>query len=198
MSTLCVRLTVSTYRRKVMNILILNGNPDINKSEYESTIGKIREKLIKNNQVNYITVRDVEIKKCIGCLRCWIKTPGYCLLKDDMEKIYQMYMNADLVIFSSPVYCGYTSSILKKLQDRLCPLIHPYSFISEGVLQHEPRYSSYPDYAVLVDDQLDNEEFEILTDLYRKSAISFSSEFAFSKTSSNNIEEIIHEINSYK
>ena len=38
------------------------------------------------------------ITACIGCWNCWLKTPGRCVMKDQMAESYPDYVNSDTVI----------------------------------------------------------------------------------------------------
>lgn len=181
-----------------MKIAILNGNPSKNNLEFERNLKELIEQLSQSNQVYPFDLRTLNIKKCIGCFNCWLSNPGYCVLKDDMDQIYSSYMHVDLILFSSPIHFGFTSSILKRVQDRFCPLIHPHACLKQGEFQHAPRYRKYPSYAVLIDNKLDKQELEILTGIYKKSALSFSSDFLFISEMNRDIEGVVNEINNVK
>lgn len=56
------------------------------------------------------------IKACRACEGCY--KLGRCVIKDDMQQVYQAIDKADIVISSSPVYFYTVTSDLKKLIDR--------------------------------------------------------------------------------
>jgi len=64
-----------------------------------------------------ITLRDKDIKPCDGCRGC--DKTGKCHIKDDMEPIYQKILDADGLIFGSPVYFWSISGQGKVFMDRL-------------------------------------------------------------------------------
>jgi multimeric flavodoxin WrbA len=72
------------------------------------------------NSVETISLKDKEIKYCIGCLAC--QRTGKCVLKDDAAEIVEKAKNADVIAFASPVYYYSISGQLKTMLDRLNPL----------------------------------------------------------------------------
>jgi multimeric flavodoxin WrbA len=128
-----------------MKILILNGSP---KGERSNTL-KLTSAFIngmtavQNHSVEAVTVSQKNIEPCRGCFCCWEKTPGKCIAADDMGGILSAYINADLVIWSFPLYYYSVPGILKNLIDRLLPLNLP--FMAEradglGSGSHPSRY----------------------------------------------------------
>ena len=130
--------------------LILNGNP--NKSRFDSYLDDLQEQLkAAGVQVQQYNVRDLNIKQCLGCWNCWLKTPGLCVIKDDMELIYPLLARVDLVLWASPLILGTISGILKQTQDRFIPMIHPYIEVVDGECHHKFRYAHNPDLGLLVE-----------------------------------------------
>ncbi len=72
------------------------------------------------NSVEFISLQDKEIKFCKGCLSC-LKT-GECVIKDDSIEIVKKMKDADVIVFSSPIYYYEMSGQLKTLLDRANPL----------------------------------------------------------------------------
>lgn len=63
---------------------------------------------------------DVNIKPCQGCLVC--RKTGLCTMQDDFQNIFKHIIEADAVIFGSPVYVWQITAQMKLLWDRLCGL----------------------------------------------------------------------------
>ena len=97
-------------------VLILSGSPrkggnsDILCDEF------MRGAKESGNEVEKIRVAEKEIGYCRGCYAC--KSTGVCAVKDDMAKILQKMIDADVLVLSSPVYFYSIDAQLKALIDR--------------------------------------------------------------------------------
>ena len=58
------------------------------------------------------------IHPCTGCVRCGYEGP--CIQKDDVEKIRQKLLRADMVVFATPLYYFGMTAQLKTVIDRFC------------------------------------------------------------------------------
>lgn len=72
------------------------------------------------HKVEHISLKDKEIKFCLGCLAC--QQTEKCVLKDDANKIAEKVKNADTLVFATPIYYYEMSGQMKTLLDRLNPL----------------------------------------------------------------------------
>jgi multimeric flavodoxin WrbA len=66
-----------------------------------------------------IMLHKIKMGYCIGCRKC--KEPGYekiCLIKDDMEQVYQKIIDADSLIIGFPIYTGRECAQLSTFLDR--------------------------------------------------------------------------------
>ncbi len=91
-------------------------------------------------EVEYIKLKNKKINPCSGCYQCWTQTPGECIYKDDMTELRIKLREADLVIYSSPLYIFNVTGIMKNFLDRLLPNMKPYMLIKNGQTQHPHRY----------------------------------------------------------
>lgn len=71
------------------------------------------------NDVEIVSVADYKIHPCIGCNSCFQRENFECCQQDDMQKIYEVLANADMIVAASPVYFYGISAQLKVLIDRL-------------------------------------------------------------------------------
>lgn len=84
---------------------------------------------------------EMNIKPCRSCGSCGFKTPGKCILKDDMEPIFRALARCDVFAFLTPIRYGGFSSHLKKAVDRLMFNLTPFYYVNkEGHLLHPMRY----------------------------------------------------------
>ncbi|WP_213950961.1 flavodoxin family protein [Tepidanaerobacter syntrophicus] len=126
-----------------MNILVLNGSP---KGERSNTL-KITKAFLKGlcskqrHNIDIVEIKTKNIEPCRGCFTCWTKTPGRCVIKDDMGELIKQYIKADLIVWSFPLYYFGMPSKIKAFLDRMLPTNLPYMSINEdGTTGHPPRY----------------------------------------------------------
>lgn len=72
------------------------------------------------NQVEKISLYDKTIEFCKGCLVC--NQTNRCVIHDDADTIAQKMMNADVLVFATPVYYYEMSGQMKTMLDRANPL----------------------------------------------------------------------------
>ena len=182
-----------------MNICIVDGNPSTGTGGLQSFLeGLVGGLTAGGTSVEEIRLRDLEMRYCTGCFGCWVKSPGECVFKDDSAGICSQVINSDLTLFASPVIMGFPSALLKKAHDRLLPLIHPYIEFVQGECHHRARYSRYPLFGLLLEKQsdTDQEDLDLVTEIYGRLALNFKSSLALSKTTETSPQEVCDEINS--
>lgn len=69
------------------------------------------------NDVEFISLRDKNLGFCKGCLVC--QSIGSCVIKDDAIEITEKVLNADVVVFATPIYYYEMSGQMKTLIDRM-------------------------------------------------------------------------------
>lgn len=67
-------------------------------------------------EISRVYVRDLEMGGCRECGGC--DTTGKCVFQDDMQKVYPLLQEADVIILSSPIFFYGLSSQAKALIDR--------------------------------------------------------------------------------
>jgi multimeric flavodoxin WrbA len=71
------------------------------------------------NEVSVISVADYHIMPCTGCNACRKRVNKDCMIKDDMQTIFPILREADIIVIASPVYFYGLSARLKAIIDRL-------------------------------------------------------------------------------
>ncbi len=182
-----------------MRVTVLNGNPDANNVIFDDYLKNLSDLLESNNHtVTVSRLRELDVRYCVGCFGCWVKTPGECSnAADDTRDIRREYINSDFVLFASPIIMGFTSALLKKTHDRLLPLLLPYFEVDQWEIRHVARYDKYPQIGILLEKgrDTDQEDIEIISDIYKRDAINFKTSFCFTKFTSDPVEEVADEIN---
>ena len=101
-------------------------------------------------EVETVFLAEKKINNCLACLKCWTKTPGRCVLQDDMTELVEKFMASDLVVMATPVYNHNVTGILKTFLDRMTPVIDPHLVkMSNGYTGHIKRYDRYPKLGVI-------------------------------------------------
>ena len=67
-------------------------------------------------EVEYIRLSDFEVGPCIECNSCF--ETGFCVIKDDYQQLLQKMLNADGLIFATPVFFMSVCAQAKMLIDR--------------------------------------------------------------------------------
>lgn len=109
-------------------ILIINSS--IRKQSTYSILKRI-ESLLSNYEVEFLSLKDFEIKPCIGCENCLRR--GKCNIRDGAEIILQKMSGADGIIIGTPVYLRQISGYLKVLIDRGCAWYHRSPLVGKPI-----------------------------------------------------------------
>ncbi len=113
-------------RMKVLGIVCsprLHGNTEI---LVQASLAKAQE---EGAEIELVTLAGKTISPCDGCYSC--RETGKCHIKDDMQDIYTKLLEADGIIFGSPVYFWSVSAQAKALIDRT------YVFYAERRLRNK-------------------------------------------------------------
>jgi multimeric flavodoxin WrbA len=70
-----------------------------------------------------VSLRDLAIAPCDGCGKC--QKSGKCVVKDDMEEIYRKMLEADGILWATPVYFWSMTGQTKIVMDRTYALTFP-------------------------------------------------------------------------
>jgi multimeric flavodoxin WrbA len=166
-----------------MKITILNGNPDPQQYTLDHYLTQLNQILTAGqHEVTLLNLRDIDIRYCIGCFGCWVKTPGECVSRDESCQVCRAVINSDFTLWASPLRMGFPSALLKKAMDKSIPLIHPYFVVDRGEAHHRPRYDQYPRLGLLLEKEngTDETELTIISDIFSRTALNMKSRLEFS------------------
>lgn len=121
------------------NIVILNGSPRANGNTSALTAEFKRGAEEAGNKVNEFQLSKMKINGCLGCWHGGKDAEHPCVQRDDMEKIYPLYQEADVVVLASPLYYWTISGFLKNAFDRLF-----------AVAECDPNYANPKKESVLI------------------------------------------------
>lgn len=103
-----------------MNIVVLEGSPNKNGSSNMLAEHFIHGAEEKGHHIQVIDTAHINISPCTGCISCGYNGP--CAQKDDMEQIRSVILDADMLVFVTPLYYYGMSAQLKTLIDRFCAI----------------------------------------------------------------------------
>jgi hypothetical protein len=79
---------------------------------------------------------------CRGCFKCWVKTPGTCVINDKLKHIGAFIGKSDeMVIISKNCYGGYSEPV-KRAMDRGISALLPFFTWRDRMTRHVCRYKS--------------------------------------------------------
>ena len=144
-----------------MNVLAINSSPKMEKSNTSLILDPFLAGLKEAGaKVELFYTRKLDIKPCTGEFHCWVKQPGECYQKDDMQTLYPKLREAEILVFATPVYVDGITGPLKNLLDRMIPLVKPIFELREGHCRHPAREKADKGKLVLVSNcgfwELDN------------------------------------------
>ena len=117
-------------------------------------------------EAEVVNLREKRIKSCIGCFTCWSKTPGRCIHQDDMTlELFPKYMQADLLVFATPLYYHTMNGAMSTFRERTLPGIHPHiEYDENGKSYHPMRYQPGGMVWLSVCGYAEESEFDALSD----------------------------------
>ena len=180
----------------MQNCVLLNGHPTGTDEHYNEYLLQLQTALgEKGVAVRTFTLREMDIRYCTGCWVCWWKTPGRCSLKDEMGEVLHAAINADQVLYVSPLVAGYVSANTKQVMDRMIPLVHPYIEMVEGEAHHRKRYAEYPTLAMIVAPTAedDEEDIAIAREQVERMSLNFRSSCDYVHTMEEGLAEVLNE-----
>lgn len=100
-------------------ICILNGSPRMSGNTKALIESFTKGAEAAGHEVVCFDLQKMNIKGCLGCCMGGKNADSPCVQKDDMQKIYPVYREADVLVLASPMYYWGISGQLKCAFDRL-------------------------------------------------------------------------------
>jgi len=85
-------------------------------------------------EFGYLFLRESPLELCRGCWSCLSVGDDRCPLKDDREAIEKQMLDADGVIFVSPVYAMNVTALMKNFLDRFAYTLHRPRFFKQKAM----------------------------------------------------------------
>jgi len=162
-----------------MKITAFNGSPRGRSSNTGIMVSKFLQGAENAGaETEQIFLSEKKIGNCMGCFKCWISTPGKCVIRDDIADLLEKVMTSDVIVMATPLYVDGVTGILKNFMDRMLPLMDPHFEKDEnGECRHVKRYEKYPKVMVVSNCGMPGQEhFQTLKLHFRRMARNFHSE----------------------
>ncbi len=107
----------------MQHVLFLEGSPRVgNTSQIADWVIAGLGRGVKVNRVRLMEKAIHECQECFSCAKC--KTGAGCSqADDDMPELYDLIVDADLVVWTSPVFCWSVTGVVKTTLDRCFALL---------------------------------------------------------------------------
>jgi multimeric flavodoxin WrbA len=101
--------------------IVLHGSP--RRGGNSDTLAEYFTRGLKDSgdvDVKDFYLNDMKIRPCQGCESCQTSEGNKCVIDDDdMQEIYSVFEDADIVVWATPMYWGYMTAQLKTALDRM-------------------------------------------------------------------------------
>ncbi|EKD50785.1 MAG: iron-sulfur flavoprotein [uncultured bacterium] len=163
-----------------MKIIAFNSSPRKDKGNTHVMVTEfLRGAQDAGAETENIFLAEQEIKPCVGCFNCWLKTPGVCVYHDDVTELKKKAESADVLVFATPLYVDNVSGIMKNFLDRLIPSADPHFELDEnGETRHKlPVHARQPKLAVISNCGFpEQSQFQVLRLLFKRMARNMQTE----------------------
>lgn len=121
-----------------MNILVLNGSPRPDGNTAAMVEAFVEGASENNHNITVVPVCQRKIAGCLACECCHTKGEGKCVQQDDMQEIYPILEEAEMIVLASPIYYHSFTGQLQCAVNRIYALDKPKNlkkaalFLSSG------------------------------------------------------------------
>lgn len=127
-----------------MSLVILDASE--NDNDTVSRISTALQVILEEGRTKFICfkLREMKILPCRSCGACGLKTPGKCVISDEMHDVLKAIAAGSMLVMLTDIKFGGYSSQLKKAVDRFMVLGLPLYVVKQGNLLHPMRYGPIP------------------------------------------------------
>ena len=123
-----------------MNILILQGSPRANGNTAWMAEEYKKAAEAAGHTVTLVNVAKKKINGCLACEYCHTKGNGSCVQKDDMQELYPLLAEAEVLVLASPIYYFTLSAQIQAPIQRFYAMMKPANVKKTALLlsSHSP------------------------------------------------------------
>jgi len=123
-----------------MKVLAINSSPRMDKGNTAVILNPFLDGMKEvGADVELFYTKKLNINPCQGEFDCWLKTPGECFQKDDMEIVRPKIFDADVWVLATPLYVDGMTGPMKNLIDRIVPGLQPFFELRDDHIRHPGR-----------------------------------------------------------
>lgn len=108
-----------------MNILVLNGSPRPNGNTAAMVTAFVEGAGENGHNITVVPVCQKKIAGCLACEYCHTKGEGKCVQMDDMQEVYSLLTEAEMIVLASPIYYHSVTGQLQCAINRIYALDKP-------------------------------------------------------------------------
>lgn len=123
-----------------MNILILQGSPRAKGNSAWMADEYKNAAEAAGHKVTLVNVAKKKIAGCLACEYCHTKGDGACIQKDDMQEIYPILAEAEVLVLAAPIYYFTVSAQIQAAVQRMYCVMKPAKLQKMALLMssHSP------------------------------------------------------------
>lgn len=166
-------------------MLLIHDLDNEDKLEIEKLMPK--DSIIFSKEIN-------NLHPCLGCFKCWLKTPGRCIINDSYTEMPKYIKQTDKVIYITEVRYGSYSPYTKRVIERSIGFLLPFFRMHHGEIHHSIRYTHIPELIFIgYSPSITQEEETQFKNLVKGNALNFGAEKyrSYIAKKTNEISEII-------
>ena len=108
-----------------MNILVLNGSPRPNGNTAAMVSAFVEGAGENGHSITVVNVCQKKIAGCLACEYCHTKGQGKCIQQDEMQEVYPVLEEAEMIVLASPIYYHSVTGQLQCAINRIYALDKP-------------------------------------------------------------------------
>ena len=124
-----------------MKVLILQGSPRANGNTAWMAEEYKKAAEAAGHNVTLVNVAKKKIAGCLACEYCHTKGNGACVQKDDMQELYPLLAEAEVLVLASPIYYFTLSAQIQAPIQRFYSMMKPANVKKTALLlsSHSPN-----------------------------------------------------------